>query len=252
MVKTVFPWVASRVNRLYLAVYTRNRAAVSLHAAHTAGVREFWPDWLPTETPFLHDPKTSWGPRFDRPADPSLASEVDSAEHRATAREAAEQGCVLLVNNDRTLPIDAKATRTVAVVGPFGGGSLAATAMLGGYTPGTPKGGVPSIQDAFAARGFNTTYHAGAGLGSRFCGKNGVSVAISQANVPYFNGAYITTVLQCVYTLLLLQFCGSSGPTGTHGNARCGRRRRGGRARGPPRGCRARGGPWTPLALLCI
>ena len=34
-----------------------------------------------------------------------------------------------------------------------------------------------------------------------------------------FSGAYIITVLQYVYTWLLLQFCGRSGPTGTHGNS---------------------------------
>ena len=34
-----------------------------------------------------------------------------------------------------------------------------------------------------------------------------------------FSGAYIITVLQCVYTWLILQLCGRSGPTGTHGNS---------------------------------
>ena len=53
VVKTVFPWVASRANMLYLAARTHNCAAVCLHAAHIAALREFWTDWLPTETPFL-------------------------------------------------------------------------------------------------------------------------------------------------------------------------------------------------------
>ena len=52
MVKTVFPWVGSRANMLYLAVRSHNCAVVCLHAAHIAALRAFWTDWLPTETPF--------------------------------------------------------------------------------------------------------------------------------------------------------------------------------------------------------
>ena len=52
VVKTVFAWVASRANMLYLAARTHNRAAVCLNEAHSKALREFWTDWLPTETPF--------------------------------------------------------------------------------------------------------------------------------------------------------------------------------------------------------
>ena len=40
---------------LYLAARTRNRATVVLciHEAHSAALREFWTEWLPTETQFL-------------------------------------------------------------------------------------------------------------------------------------------------------------------------------------------------------
>ena len=34
-----------------------------------------------------------------------------------------------------------------------------------------------------------------------------------------FSGAYTITVLQYVYTWVILQFCGRSGPTGTFGNS---------------------------------
>ena len=41
------------VKHAVLAASTHKRAAVCLHAAHIAALREFWTDWLPTETPFL-------------------------------------------------------------------------------------------------------------------------------------------------------------------------------------------------------
>ena len=53
VIKTVFFWAASRANLLYLAARTHTRAAVCLYAAHTPALREVWPDWLPTVTPFL-------------------------------------------------------------------------------------------------------------------------------------------------------------------------------------------------------
>jgi hypothetical protein len=52
LLKTVLQRAASRANMLYLAARTHNRAAVCLHAAHNAALREFWPDWLPTVTLF--------------------------------------------------------------------------------------------------------------------------------------------------------------------------------------------------------
>ena len=104
---------------------------------------------------------------FDREADVTMVHEIDSPEHRATARLAAEQGCVLLQNKDKTLPLDKTATKTVAVVGPFGDGPHAQTAMLGGYSPsGVPRGGpVVTIAAAFKARGFHTSFTAGVGGG---------------------------------------------------------------------------------------
>lgn len=59
---------------------------------------------------------------------------------------------MLLINQANALPLDPKAVKSVAVVGPFGDGSLATEAMLGGYTPGNPRGGVVTITAAFKAR----------------------------------------------------------------------------------------------------
>ena len=43
VVKTVFPWVASRVNMRCLPAGTHNRPAVCLHAAHIAALRRSGP-----------------------------------------------------------------------------------------------------------------------------------------------------------------------------------------------------------------
>jgi beta-glucosidase len=100
---------------------------------------------------------------FDRLADTTMVQEIDSPEHRATARIAAEQGSVLLQNKNMTLPLDKAAVNKVAVIGPFGDGAIAQTAMLGGYSPGgVPRGGpVVTVAAAFKARGFSTSFHAG-------------------------------------------------------------------------------------------
>ena len=44
-----------------------------------------------------------------------------------------------------------------------------------------------------------------------FCGKNGVSVGSQSVQHTVFSGAYIITVLQCVYPRLILQLCESLG-----------------------------------------
>ena len=65
VVKALFPWVASRASMLFFSGAYSYRAVVCLHAAHIEALLEFWTDWLPTETPFLHDHKTCWEPRLN-------------------------------------------------------------------------------------------------------------------------------------------------------------------------------------------
>jgi beta-glucosidase len=57
---------------------------------------------------------------------------VDSAEHRAIARQVSLESMVLLKNTKRFLPLDAKALKSIAVIGPF-----ADTVAMEGYS-GTP------------------------------------------------------------------------------------------------------------------
>lgn len=101
---------------------------------------------------------------FDAPADVSLQHEIDAAPHRELARAAAEEGSVLLVN-DGCLPLDAARLQRVAVVGPFGDGAAAQMAMLGGYSPGAPAGGVVTIAEAFRRRGIQVDFGVGSGGG---------------------------------------------------------------------------------------
>lgn len=95
---------------------------------------------------------------FDNPElDPAMASNVGSAAHRAVARDAATQGTVLLKNaGNKYLPLHQASVKTVAVVGPFGFGDDAKTAMLGGYSAANP-GVVVTVADAMEARGLKVT-----------------------------------------------------------------------------------------------
>jgi beta-glucosidase len=78
---------------------------------------------------------------FDRPfADPeNVAKLTNSPEHRALAREAADEAMVLLKNTG-VLPLDRSRIKTLAVIGPN-----AAEVHLGGYSP-VPMEGVSVLQ----------------------------------------------------------------------------------------------------------
>lgn len=87
------------------------------------------------------------------------AAELDSPRHRALARRVAEQGIVLLRNQDDTLPLDASKIHRIAVVGPnaaaarLGGGGSAS--VLPPYTV-SPLAGITTL----AAKAGITVTHA--------------------------------------------------------------------------------------------
>ncbi|KAH3744606.1 Glycoside hydrolase, family 3 domain protein [Pelomyxa schiedti] len=69
---------------------------------------------------------------MDEPyADTSLLVDLDTAEHRNLALEAAEKSIVLLKNSNNMLPLDASDYSSVAVIGPLGDD---ASSLAGGYT----------------------------------------------------------------------------------------------------------------------
>lgn len=82
---------------------------------------------------------------FDRPyGDPARAAEViGSEEHRGLARELAQEGIVLLKNEQGTLPLS-KAIRKIAVIGP---NANTAYNQLGDYTSPQPQGRIATVLD---------------------------------------------------------------------------------------------------------
>jgi beta-glucosidase len=80
---------------------------------------------------------------FENPyVDPERAERVtDSAAHRALAAEAARRSITLLKNEGNLLPLDRRALKSIAVIGPN-----AERAHLGGYTDPTPARGVGVLE----------------------------------------------------------------------------------------------------------
>ena len=80
---------------------------------------------------------------FENPyVDPERAARVtDSVEHRALAAEAARRSITLLKNDNNLLPLDRRALKSIAVIGPN-----ADRAHLGGYTDPTPARGVSILE----------------------------------------------------------------------------------------------------------
>jgi len=99
---------------------------------------------------------------FDRPfASPDTVDKVtDSDEHRALARQAADEAMILLKNEGGVLPFNAARIKTLAVIGPN-----AAEIHLGGYSA-VPMHGVSVLQGLqdFAAGKFKVTYAEGCRL----------------------------------------------------------------------------------------
>jgi beta-glucosidase len=80
---------------------------------------------------------------FENPyVDPERAARVtDSQEHRALAAEAARRSITLLKNEKNLLPLDRRALKSIAVIGPN-----AERAHLGGYTDPSPARGVSVLE----------------------------------------------------------------------------------------------------------
>lgn len=106
---------------------------------------------------------------FERPyADADEAERVvQTPEHRALALEAARKSIVLLKNESALLPLDRKAVRTLAVIGPNAKG-----VHLGGYSSGQPPAGVDVLTGITKA----------AGAGVKIVYAEGVRITEHEAN----------------------------------------------------------------------
>ncbi|NNM84422.1 MAG: carbohydrate-binding protein, partial [Phycisphaerales bacterium] len=92
-------------------------------------------------------------PPTDNPYSNIPVSCIESTAHQALAREAARQSIVLLKNQDNLLPLNKKAVRHIAVIGP-----MAAQAHLGGYSGG-PHHRISPAAGIAAALGVNLHYN---------------------------------------------------------------------------------------------
>ncbi len=99
---------------------------------------------------------------FEHPyVDPDLSAKVTNTdEHRALARQAADEAMILLKNEGHVLPFDPAKIKTLAVIGPN-----AAEVHLGGYSA-VPMEGVSVLDGirAFAGSSFKVTYAEGCKL----------------------------------------------------------------------------------------
>ena len=133
---------------------------------------------------------------FDAPYVNASAADalVNTAEHRALAQTAAEEGCVLLKNEAAALPLRAGAR--LVVLGPNGGCGAAGSgkgavaplcdaqqAMLGNYQGGAPLSGVQTVADALAAPGLasSVAFVRGAEIDSGNASAVPAAVAAAQA-----------------------------------------------------------------------
>jgi beta-glucosidase-like glycosyl hydrolase len=122
---------------------------------------------------------------FDDPAAQPYAQigldVVCSAEHVALARDSARQSLVLLTNPRQLLPLNRSATRSVAVVGPFGNSSAG---INGGINyAGIPCGGAATtVADAFAAAGLVTTVALGCDIACASTGGFAAAAAAAAAS----------------------------------------------------------------------
>lgn len=115
-------------------------------------------------------------------AEPELAAQLaTSPQHKALARQMAEESLVLLKNEGDLLPFNADNVGTMLVVGPN-----AASVHLGGYSP-KPFEGVSALEgiEAYARRaGFNVRYATGCRITAGDEGQNEIETQEADETIP--------------------------------------------------------------------
>ncbi|OTA99467.1 glycoside hydrolase family 3 protein [Hypoxylon sp. CI-4A] len=181
-------------------------AAASLNAGTDLDCGQFWPQNLPSayNSKLFNDTvldrslirryasmvRLGW---FDPPADqPYRQIAWDSVavpEAKELALRAAQEGLVLLKNNDSALPL-ADSIKKVAVIGPLG---TATTQMQGNYY-GTAQS-ISTVVSAFKAAGYDVTNAQGCAItGSSNSGFSAALSAAQAADAVVFVGGIDTSV----------------------------------------------------------
>eukprot|EP00730_Choanoeca_flexa_P000024 TRINITY_DN10009_c0_g1_i2.p1 TRINITY_DN10009_c0_g1~~TRINITY_DN10009_c0_g1_i2.p1 ORF type:complete len:761 (+),score=178.19 TRINITY_DN10009_c0_g1_i2:15-2297(+) len=96
---------------------------------------------------------------FESPMTPTPVPDCDTAYDRQLAREAAQQGTVLAIN-DGTLPLSADANEKVVVIGPLGGPGSEKD-LLGSYTSYSSRVEVVTIQEGLSNAGIEAGFVKG-------------------------------------------------------------------------------------------
>ncbi len=93
----------------------------------------------------------------------AYADELDCPEHRAVARQVAEESIILLKNEDRLLPLDCQRLRTIAVIGPSAEQALLGPRGSAAVAPSRSVGPLQGLRDC-CDENVQIIYEEGCGL----------------------------------------------------------------------------------------
>jgi beta-glucosidase len=119
---------------------------------------------------------------------PISTSTIPAQQDGAFSESAAEQGMVLLKNSDSALPLDAAATSSVAVIGPYGGAAMTGGGGSSHVNPLLTVSPVQGIQSAVGS-GVSVSYNDGSDISSAVTAAKAASVAIVMVGDTESEGA---------------------------------------------------------------
>jgi beta-glucosidase len=130
---------------------------------------------------------------FDKQKTGSTSAVVTTAAHKATARQVAEQGSVLLKNSG-ILPLSTATTHSIAVIGPDGGAGV--RSVGGGSATATSSGTVAplnALQTRMGGAG-TVTYNDGTDVNAAVTAARGADVAVVCVGYGENEGSDLSTI----------------------------------------------------------